>query len=147
MLFIIHSYLYFYYRLPYTVLVSASDAETHSSWYRETSSLSVNTILSLPLLQLWSRKKIRIYLQQFRSFLILSIIDIWIIGAVSVISGLALFIGKVWVMTIAGIGGYYYMQGQYDDKVRERCSHHYLMMVYSSMRWDAALPKLVQLPH
>ena len=52
----------------------------------------------------------------------------------SVISGLALFIGKVWVMTIAGIGGYYYMQGQYDDKVRERSSHHYLMMVYNSMQ-------------
>ena len=39
------------------------------------------------------------------------------IGAVSVISGLALFIGKIWVMTVAGIGGYYYMQGQYDNKV------------------------------
>ena len=39
------------------------------------------------------------------------------VGAVSVISGLALFIGKLWVMSVAGIGGYYYMQGQYDDKV------------------------------
>lgn len=46
------------------------------------------------------------------------------VGAVSVISGLALFIGKVWVMTIAGIGGYYYMQGQYDDKVMSLTTHH-----------------------
>jgi hypothetical protein len=35
-----------------------------------------------------------------------------------VISGLALFIGKLWVCTVAGISGYYYLQGQYDDKVR-----------------------------
>ena len=53
----------------------------------------------------------------------LSVFDICNIGAVSVISGLALFIGKIWVMTIAGIGGYYYMQGQYNDKVRRTFFH------------------------
>lgn len=47
-------------------------------------------------------------------------------------------------MTIAGIGGYYYMQGQYDDKVREKSSHHYLMMADCSRRGDATMPILAQ---
>lgn len=56
------------------------------------------------------------------------------VGAVSVISGLALFIGKLWVMSVAGIGGYYYMQGQYDDKVTN-CPHfvHGLLLIMQYM--------------
>ena len=53
----------------------------------------------------------------YESVLVLLFLLFLSAGAVSVISGLALFIGKIWVMTVAGIGGYYYMQGQYDDKV------------------------------
>ena len=37
------------------------------------------------------------------------------------------------ICLVAGIS-YYYMQGQYDDKVRERFRHHCLMMMYCSMR-------------
>ena len=53
----------------------------------------------------------------FFTFFLFVIFFLFFLGAVSVISGLALFIGKIWVMTVAGIGGYYYMQGQYDNKV------------------------------
>jgi solute carrier family 44 (choline transporter-like protein), member 2/4/5 len=44
--------------------------------------------------------------------------NIFTIGAVSVVTGMALVVGKIWVCTVAGISSYYYFHGAYEGKVR-----------------------------
>jgi hypothetical protein len=54
--------------------------------------------------------------------------NIFTVGAVSVVSGLALFIGKVWVMVLAGICGYYFLQGQLNDQLTDFIAPTVLIM-------------------